>query len=388
MYFKKIFSFVLFVCIFLSSCTDKNPVTPQTNQTKDGLFRVNNNYYGVTVLTRNIYVGTDVDVILQNDDPSQIPILVAQAFGTLLETNFPERAEALAREIKETQPHLVGLQEVSLIRLQSPGDAVVGGTIPAEEVFMDYLDILMQALGGMGLEYEVVAKVQNSDVEMPMITKFEEPYEFDDVRLTDFDVILAKKGININKIVEKNYRAKVVLTDLGIELPRGYVAVTAEINENKYRFVNTHLEDADQGGDLLKIQRAQAAELIADLAHEKLPVILVGDFNSAAPNEPTYKLISRHHYQDVWLINSNTENPGGLTYGHDADLRNPEQNFWKRIDFIFVKNKKQGRKHVRLMNVKAEVLGDEVKDKTLSGLWPSDHGGIAARLEFRTYKNH
>ncbi len=32
--------------------------------------------------------------------------------------------------------------------------------------------------------------------------------------------------------------------------------------------------------------------------------------------------------------------------------------------------------------VEAEVLGDEVEDKTASNLWASDHGGVAAKLTF------
>ena len=109
----------------------------------------------VKVMTRNIYVGTDVDVVLAAQNPEQVPVLVAQAFQTLLATNFQERAKALADEIKRNRPHLVGLQEVSLIRTQSPGDAVVGGTTPAETVLFDYLAILMDALKKRGLRYRV-----------------------------------------------------------------------------------------------------------------------------------------------------------------------------------------------------------------------------------------
>jgi len=370
--------------IFIS-CTENQPVAPFTNDAESlssqSLLRKGNSE-AITVMTRNIYVGADVDAILQAEDPEQIPLIVAEVFQSMLETNFPERAQALAKEISQNQPDLIGLQEVSLIRMQTPGDAVVGGTIPAEDVVIDQLQILMKSLNAFGLDYEVVAKVENSDVEMPMIVSFVEPYEFDDVRLTDYDVILAKRGIEISNIEARNFKAKIAIPEMGLELPRGYVAVTAKVNGKKYRFVNTHLEDADQGGDLLKIQLAQAAELILRLARVRIPVILVGDFNSAAPSEPTYRLItSTNRYQDTWLKNTSNKNPDGFTYGHDLDLRNSTANFWKRIDYVFFRNGMQKHKYMKFKEVKAEVIGDELKDRTPSGLWPSDHGGVFAKIQ-------
>ena len=371
---------ILIVLTLVTSCQEPAPVSPtEKNIVDNSLLKGKNT---VKVMTRNIYVGTDVDKILMEQDPNQIPIRVAEAFQTLLATNFPERAQALAKEIFEQQPHLIGLQEVSLIRMQSPGDAVAGGTIPAEEVVMDYLEILLQTLEAFGLEYQVVAKVENIDVEMPMIVN-PDPMEFNDVRLTDYDVILARRGIQITDVLERNYKASVEIPDLGVLLPRGYTAVTAKINNFEFRFVNTHLEDADEGGDLLIIQKAQAAELLQQLSKIRIPVILVGDFNSSAPDGETYQLLTRtNRYKDAWLYNIDKSNPEGYTYGHDLDLLNPEPKFWKRIDYVFVRKGVNKFHPFKLNRVDAEVLGDEQGDKTISGLWPSDHGGVSAELYF------
>ncbi len=370
----------LFVFI---SCTENQPVAPFTNDAESlssqSLLRRGNSE-PITVMTRNIYVGADVDAILQAEDPNQVPLIVAQVFQSMIATNFSERAEALAKEISKNQPDLIGLQEVSLIRMQSPGDAVLGGVTPAENVVIDQLQILIESLNALGLDYDVVAKVENSDVEMPMVVSAVP--EFDDVRLTDYDVILAKRGIEVSNIDARNFKAKIVIPEMGLELPRGYVAVTANVNGKKYRFVNTHLEDADQGGDLLKIQLAQAAELMLRLDRVRIPVILVGDFNSAAPNELTYRLItSTHRYQDTWIKNTSNNNPDGFTYGHDLDLRNSTSNFWKRIDYVFFRNGMHKRKYMKLKEVKAEVVGNELKDRKPSGLWPSDHGGVVTEMQ-------
>ncbi len=386
MKFKKHFLLYFFSLIFIISCTDSDPLSPIDNSSNTAsIEKINCNPGKVTVMTRNIYIGADVDKLLLAEDPSQIPEIVAELFHDMQATNFPKRAVALANEIKSMQPDLIGLQEVSLIRTQSPGDLIFGGSIPAETVLIDYLEVLLKTMSSMGLHYEAVAKNKNTDIELPMAIS---QTAFDDIRLTDYDVILAKKGIKVSNVVERNFKARLTIPEMGIEVPRGFSAVTAEVNGNKYRFVNTHLEDADQGGPLVQIQLAQATELLLRLATVKIPVILVGDFNSAAPTEPTYRLVTlTKRYKDTWLLNTLSDNPEGFTYGHDADLLNLEPNFWKRIDYIFVRNE-ISLFGPRLRQVTAEVLGDETTDKIEpSGLWPSDHGGVAAELNF-TYSNY
>ncbi|MCB0751065.1 MAG: endonuclease/exonuclease/phosphatase family protein, partial [Ignavibacteriae bacterium] len=351
----KVIYLILFLSLIVLACKENDPVSPLDNQSDAVPEKQNSSPKNITVMTRNIYVGTDVDRLLMAEDPEQIPLIVTELMQMLEATNFPDRAVSLAQEIAATQPHLIGLQEVSLFRIQSPGDFVLGGKSPAKDVLIDYLDVLLQTMASMDLHYEVAAKVENFDIELPMVTS-QDP-TFDDIRLTDYDVILVKKGIKISNVEERNYRVKLTIPEMGIEIPRGYCAVTAEINGMKYRFVNTHLEDADQGGPLLKIQLAQAAELLIRLAKVKIPVILVGDFNSAAQDEPTYRLVTlTNRYKDTWLLNSSVENPDGFTYGHDLDLLNTSQKFWKRIDHVFVREE-MNIKGLELIQVTAEVIG-------------------------------
>ena len=72
-------------------------------------------------MTRNIYIGADVDIVLDAETQEEIPALVAIAFEDLKSTNFPSRAAALAEEIEKTMPHMIGLQEVSTFYTRSPG---------------------------------------------------------------------------------------------------------------------------------------------------------------------------------------------------------------------------------------------------------------------------
>lgn len=332
--------------------------------------------HGIRVMTRNVYVGTDVDRVLAAESAEQIPILVAEAFQGLQDTDFRERARLLAREITWTRPHLIGLQEVSTIRLQSPGDAIGGGTQPAETVLFDYLDILLETLSAHGLRYRAVAVVQNADVEVPMLTSVE-PLSFDDVRLTDFDVILARDDVQTSDVLSHNYAARLSVPfgpGLIIEIPRGVVAVRAKVRGRTYRFVNTHLEPASIP-DLLPLQLAQAQELLAILAGETDPVILVGDLNTHAPVGDSYQLVISSGFTDVWLERSGGPDEGN-TCCHATDLANPVVDFDRRIDLVLYSGAPT------LRHVQATVVGDERRNRTRSGLWPSDHGGVVANLRF------
>jgi endonuclease/exonuclease/phosphatase family metal-dependent hydrolase len=60
--------------------------------------------------------------------------------------------------------------------------------------------------------------------------------------------------------------------------------------------VTTHLEDTP----FPDVQLAQAQELAAVLAGESHPVVLVGDFNSPAPQGDTFKFFKSHGYLDGW----------------------------------------------------------------------------------------
>ncbi len=333
------------------------------------------------VMTRNVYVGTDVDKVLAAESPEEIPVLVAEAFQLLVATNFPERAQSLAREIGWTRPHLIGLQEVSTIRAQSPGDASDGGSQPAGTVIFDYLDLLMDELASQGLDYVVAAQVQNADVEVPMIVSLD-PLAFDDMRLTDRDVILARSDVLITAAWGQNYQARLVVPigpGLRIEAIRGITAVEATVGGRTYRFVSTHLEPAPTA-DLLPIQLAQAGELIGLLANDSLPVVLVGDMNTWAPTGATYQLLADAGFADAWDHQRLTS--PGFTCCHALDLANPRPDFDRRIDLILVRHPNNSVNPFS-RPVRAAVVGDEFFNRTGSGLWPSDHGGVVAGMRIK-----
>jgi hypothetical protein len=338
----------------------------------------------IRVMTRNVYVGADLDKVLAAEDPNDIPVLAAEAFQTLIDTNFPERAEAFAKEIKQADPHLIGLQEISTIYTQIPGDAVVGGTTPASDVAYDFLEILMATFNAYGLPYKVVGKIKNIDVEVPMVVN-PSPLEFGDVRLIDYDVVLARKDVRTCKVLEKTYWASLPVPTFGIEINRGFVAVDATIGKTTIRFASTHLEslpphDSPYYNSVLQLQKVQAQELVTLLKSQKKPVVAVGDFNTPAPYGETYQYIQSEGFMDIWTRNLLNDNPDGFTSNHDANLCNEIVDLDERIDLIFVRNKAGYSHHQVFGPVYAYVVGDEPQDRTTNGLWPSDHAGVVACL--------
>ena len=322
------------------------------------------------VMTQNLYYGFDVGPLLASGNPEEIPVLAAQALAQYAQTDFPARAAAIADRIAVVRPHLVGLQEVALLRVQSPGDAVLGGLEPATEVLADHLRILLDALAARGLDYRVAGKVQNVDIELPVVTS--ETPTFDDVRLTDFDVVLARGDVPTSGVVAKNYAAALPLENLGLWVPRGYVSVNIALNGREIRFVNTHLEDLP----FEELQLAQAAELAGALASETRSVVLVGDFNSPAPSGATCGFLASEGYVDAWPRNVRKDEGEGLTWGHEPSLVGPAGGFTMRIDLVFVRTGASAK----LGSMAAEVWGDELEERTEGGLWPSDHAGVNASI--------
>lgn len=319
----------------------------------------------VTVMTRNVFIGTDLGPVFAAQSFPELVGATTTAFLEVQATRFPERAQALADEIAVARPDVVGLQEAMLIRTDAPAD---GAATPAEAVAWDYLEILLAALADRGLDYEPAAVVVNADgPELPTALGF-------DVRPTDRDVILVNRDrrprVKVSNSQAANFAARVTLPTFAgpVQLPRGWAAVDLKLRGQRFRVVNTHLE-----GFSAAVQVAQASELLAGAAATTLPTLLIGDFNSRADGTgtPTYGLLRGAGFDDAWAA----LHPGdaGLTCCWETHLRSPVPPFDERIDFVLFRG--------RLRALAAEIVGeDPVADRTPSGLFHSDHAGVVARL--------
>jgi endonuclease/exonuclease/phosphatase family metal-dependent hydrolase len=329
------------------------------------------------VATFNLYVGADFTPLLALDpsDPAyfnKLVAAVATVHGQVLQSNFPARAEALAAEIVRRGPDLVALQEVSLIRRQSPGDLIVGGTTPATDIELDYLAILLSALERHGGHYAVASQVQDTDVEVPLFTGA----SFDDVRLTDRNVILVRSDLppgqlRVSNPMARNFTAALPLP-IGGNAIRGWCSIDVQTRGRSFRFITAHLEDILPPG-LPNVQLAQAYELLIDPANTTMPVVLAGDFNSDAYgyySPATYALLTgQGQFTDSWSVAEPRRL--GLTWGHDSLLSDVTVPFIFRLDLVLYRGKS-------FEATEADVIDPVIAQQ--APLWFSDHAGVTATL--------
>jgi hypothetical protein len=364
------------------------------------------------VMTQNLYVGANLFKIL-NGAPGDVPFNAAEIFGDIQATDFWQRAEAIADLIAEHEPHMIGLQEVSLIRTQCPDDIVFPPNDPtpnATDVYADYLQILMAALAARGLDYEVAASVENADVELPVanLGLLDCPFPLFDARLTDYDVTLKRSDVDVTFSYSDNYLANFpVPTPAGpIEFIRGYNIVDVDLNGRGYRFVNTHLEVS--GNPFANgFQFAQAFELtqfVLPGIPEDGIVVLVGDLNSNPGEGPLvdcmlppdfdtpglcptpYTVMSFSGFTDTWDVRNGAADPGYTCCQEDL-LMNAGSWLDERIDHVWVRPPLGGAQGPHFMKaVHATVVGNRQEDRTFDGLWPSDHAGVVTGMTFRQEK--
>jgi Endonuclease/Exonuclease/phosphatase family len=334
----------------------------------------------VTVMSRNIYLGANLEPALGAPDIATAIDGAGQIYNEIVRTNFPERAVVLANEIKSAKADLVGVQEGALWHEQSPSDGggppITNGT-PATTVKYDFMELLMDQLGP---KYRVVVSQNEFTGELPADTDQNDATGTVggadvDIRLTMRDFIIARKGVDTSKAKSGNYDNRFSTSVGGVPVfaDRGWVSTQAKVGKAKFRFVNTHLEAF---GDP-SIRAAQAEELVDGPAKSRKDVVLVGDMNSdkddTGGENAAYDTI-----RDAGFVERQVK---GGTSGHDESLTDPndQDEFMRTIDFVFVNNK-----DIKLVKGKSAITGrdDPSEMSSPGGLWGSDHAGVESVLRF------
>jgi Endonuclease/Exonuclease/phosphatase family len=341
----------------------------------------------VTVMTRNVFLGADLGPALAATSLDGAIDGGGVIWNELQATNFPERAVPLAREIKASNADLVGLQEVALWRQQIPSDFAApptGTGRPATDVKYDFLALLMQELDAIGAEYEV-AKVQeqfdaelSADLDGSNSTGGVFGAELDG-RLTMRDVILHRTDSKVELSQPAGGHYATLFTPrigglIPIRVNRGWLSVEAELgsedaDKRQFRFVNTHLEAF--GDDT--IREAQAKELFAPGGplDTQQQVVLVGDLNSGTAERHNIHDTDRLAFQA--LLGFGMTDNGAVQSCCYSSLFDPTDVFDHTVDHVLTKP--------ALRTHRAYVTGNDPSERTPSGLWPSDHGGVVSTLE-------
>lgn len=134
--------------------------------------------------------------------------------------------------------------------------------------------------------------------------------------------------------------------------------------QKEFYLLNTHFDH--QG----EVARRESAKLmlrkIGELPNQKLPVLLMGDFNMTVDSEP-YRILTQPaatiHLKDTWLHTMESPHGPASTWSGFAFPGHPE----KRIDYIFYRNE-------------VEVIQVGSLSDSWSGRFPSDHLPVLAEV--------
>ncbi len=332
----------------------------------------------LTVMTQNLYLGSSLGPALAAQTPEEFVGAVARIYATVQYTNFPARAQAVANEIDEKDPDLIGLQEVTKWTTE--------GLNPPPGY--DFLAILEAALEERGLHYTAASIAHNANIGPAPLVSATCPVVAEQftcaVTLEDRDVILVNDdtpGLTWNNPQSGRYAAQQAIeSPVGpLSFDRGWASIDARLKHEPFRFVDTHLETEESP----IVQQTQADEFLAGPAKGGT-VVATGDFNSASDGSTTTsyaQLTAPGKFRDSW--NESKLGPGNSCCQESSlvpqlapgQLNNSASTLATRIDLIL------SRGAARSDGDDAELIGD-TPFQAEPPFWPSDHAGVVSTLRF------
>lgn len=244
----------------------------------------------VIFATRNIYLGADVGIAMKK--LPNFPAAAQFMWDQVSANDFSQRAPLLARELIATGAQVIGIQEATTWRCRT-------GFFSDEVVVHDFLKDLVGALQAAGANFSVAAKADKQALNpgfeiapIPHLTMVRDqklfPTLFGKDRaacgFTISDALLVRDDVTVLDLGTSEYSAKYSIIPTLMTIYRGYTWADLRIGESTFRAITTHLESL---WDSNKIPNAaiQADQLIDDLRSAKMPVVVMGDFNSD-PRDP------------------------------------------------------------------------------------------------------
>ncbi len=374
----------------------------------------------LTVASRNLYLGADVGVALE-----LIPDLSAAAqfmWDQVSATDFSKRAPMLAREIIDSSADVVGLQEATNWYCKK-------NLFSKKVVVYNFTEEFLTATKELGSEYVLAERdgisalnIGYSIPAIPYLTMVRDPKTFQPIFGSDSaacgfeigDALVIKKSLadKVIKVGNTEYETSYSIVPKIMTIYRGYTWADLDFNGKKVRLVTTHLEslwDSDKVPNATK----QAQQLVSDLADTKMPLIVIGDFNSD-PRDPransasnpggqpeasatcpaqvinptidtaidscnAYWVMRRAGFNDV---GPDALNSAHFTWGMSALLNGPDlkrkkaalamgnkYGFTDRLDYIFTRGGATA--------LSSEIIGNIPLP---SGAYATDHAGIVATI--------
>lgn len=291
----------------------------------------------VKVMTQNVDQGTGLGYIvgaLFGQMP--LPQAVDLTYVELHASHLKQRAGLIAGQIAAKKPDIVALQEAVLWRT---------GPDP-EHAFVpvyDQLAYLVADLARRGVPYLVAGVNTVDDVALA-------GDRVGALRLTERNALLVRARLHWPPVYVSDVQSHVfdsVLEIGGLQVHSGWISATVHAGNKQFVLAATHLESTIPGYPAATdVQVAQGQELIQALSGATLPVVMCGDFNSDAndnPSAPDYTptadIIQEAGYTEAWklLHDGDPGNTWPLYLDDLIPISFPPQTPVERIDLFFTR---------------------------------------------------
>jgi endonuclease/exonuclease/phosphatase family metal-dependent hydrolase len=289
----------------------------------------------VRIMTQNVDQGTGEGYIVEAlFGALPLPDAVDLTYAELQASHLKERAGLIAAQIAAQQPDIVALQEVTLWRI---GPDTQHAVIP----IYDQLQYFLADLGKLKAPYVVAGINTVADITLA-------GNQLGALRLTERNVLLARAGYRWPPIYFTGVESHIfsaVLDIGGFQVPSGWISAVVHVGTQRFLLAAVHLESTVPGyPPATDVQVAQAQELIQALSGATLPVLICGDFNSDAndnPSAPDYTptadIIQEAGYTEAWklLHSGDTGNTWPLYLDDQIPISFPAETPVERIDLFF-----------------------------------------------------
>ena len=343
----------------------------------------------VIFATRNLYLGSDVGIAMKK--LPNFPAAAQFMWDQIKATDFTQRAPLLAQELINSGAQVIGVQEATTWRCRT-------GFFSKEVVVHDFLADLLAALEAKGANFSIANvgdhRALNPGFEIspiPHLTMVSDPETFPKLFGTEraacgftiSDALIIRDDVHVVDVGTSEYSAEYSIIPTLMTIYRGYAWADLKVGASTFRAITTHLESL-WDPNTIPNAAIQADQLISDLQNAKMPVVVLGDFNSdprdprpsddlainpgAQPSasercvaqvvQPTkesaidtcnaYWKFIRAGFAEV---SPDAQDPKNYSWGADALLAGPTENriepsismgangiFTERLDYIVIKN--------------------------------------------------
>jgi len=332
----------------------------------------------IQVYSQNVYPGFDIDAVEAAFGQSPEAAVMALTNGLLVldATNWRERAARMAVEIEARDPDVIVLSE--LVSVKREGFQAVSGFLggtPFEPLApywsalpdrtTDFLPIFAEELIKRGLHYNLVDTLRLTDVTIP-IPGFPVTVA---AQYIDRDAMFARADVQVDTVTTDTFA--VSLQSIATQT-RGWIAADLEVHGKPWLVVGTHPAPnwAEAG------KTPHITELLGAVAGATRPTIIAGDLN-LLPNSAEYAQLSAAGFVDLWTLrNGNSPLRATCCHGDDETLRDANDGLEKTIDYVMTR----AIPGYTTGPVQFTIFGDNLVERTATGMWPSDHAGLFAQL--------